>query len=334
VTCQLCGSTQTRKLFETRDLNKTAGGIFSLLECQECGIVFISPLPSKKTSISFYPDSYYTHFPVREKAIIKKARKYTCTWRARILQERYGYPFGLSGTGGFCRKLPRFFCNWKDILPFTGTGHILDIGCGNGETLYFLKQLGWDVRGVDPDAKACAAAKIAGIPAFCGDVIEARYPDAFFDVVRINHVMEHISNPREIFKEIKRITKPGGEVIITVPNIESIGFRLFGKMWFGLDIPRHIYHYSPESLGHLAAECGFSKVKVIHQKGHGMLVKSMVSRVKTMGKVGETIVRKNLAFRACLLFIACLGEALRKGESFTMILVNTKPVVSNKNLVI
>jgi SAM-dependent methyltransferase len=145
----------------------------------------------------------------------------------------------------------------KGVIPFRGSGKILDIGVGGGSYLYRLKQLGWNTFGVEPSAIGWHRARSLGLNVFHGPLEDAAFPDKFFDVIRLSNVLEHLPNPRATFKEIHRILKPDGLVYVTVPNTDGLGFRLFRENWYAIDVPRHVISYAPKTLQTLAEITGF-----------------------------------------------------------------------------
>ena len=140
---------------------------------------------------------------------------------------------------------------------------LLDVGCGSGTLLSLLKRRGFRVRGVDFSTEAAAIAKSENhVDVTVGSLEEVQFSDASFDIVTLFHVMEHVTNPRRVLKEVSRILRPAGAVILQVPNIESWQFKMFGAKWYGLDIPRHVIDYSEKSMVQLLIESGFLPIRV------------------------------------------------------------------------
>jgi len=145
------------------------------------------------------------------------------------------------------------------------SAEILDVGCGSGTLLGLLKNLGFHVRGVDFSAEAAKiAAAENGVNVFVGSLEQASFPAASFDVVTLFHVMEHVTDPRRVLEEVFRILRPGGAIVLQVPNIDSWQFRMFGARWYGLDIPRHVIDYSKDGILRLLNETGFKPRRVRH----------------------------------------------------------------------
>jgi SAM-dependent methyltransferase len=121
-----------------------------------------------------------------------------------------------------------------------------------------LKQQGFRVLGVDFSSEAARVADAEnGVRVVVGSLGEAAFPGQSFDVVTLFHVMEHVTNPRDVLAEVSRILKPGGTIVLQVPNIESWQFQIFGAKWYGLDIPRHVIDYSKSAMLKLLLDSGF-----------------------------------------------------------------------------
>lgn len=134
-------------------------------------------------------------------------------------------------------------------LEYVDKGCLLDVGCGNGWFLDRMRQLGWEVMGVQHDGDAVSVAKERfGLEVFQGSLEEARFPDGCFDTVTMNHVIEHVIDPVRLLKECRRVMKTGGKLVVATPNIKSLGCRVFDEHWRGLEVPRHLHLFSPQSL--------------------------------------------------------------------------------------
>jgi 2-polyprenyl-3-methyl-5-hydroxy-6-metoxy-1,4-benzoquinol methylase len=138
-------------------------------------------------------------------------------------------------------------------------GRILDVGCGSGFFLRSIDAAAWDRFGVEIDARAAGSASLAVGKAniFTGTLLESHYPDAHFDVVTFWSALEHVNQPRSYLAEARRVVKPGGTLIVQLPNAASRQLRWFGGDWFALDAPRHRYHFGFETLKRVLEEAGF-----------------------------------------------------------------------------
>lgn len=161
-------------------------------------------------------------------------------------------------------------------------GRVLDVGCGRGTMLAALAERGWDVYGTElNDAIAASARAVLGDRIRTGPFESVELPAAPFDVVSFWHVLEHLDNPRAALQRARSILRPGGTVVIAVPNVESWQARLTGRSWLHLDVPRHRWHFSAATLRALAAGVGLQHVRTRHfslEYGPYGLFQSVVAR--------------------------------------------------------
>ena len=133
----------------------------------------------------------------------------------------------------------------------SGTGRLLDIGCGTGDFLSVAKSVGWQTVGFEPNDKARNLALSKGVEL----VAETTdLPDASFDVITMWHVLEHVPDVEAQIKELRRLVKPGGTIVIAVPNFKSVDAKYYGKFWAAYDVPRHLWHFSKTAIKKLFEE--------------------------------------------------------------------------------
>jgi 2-polyprenyl-3-methyl-5-hydroxy-6-metoxy-1,4-benzoquinol methylase len=158
---------------------------------------------------------------------------------------------------------PVLSSRFEGLPAYVAGGKLLDVGCGNGNYLYSLRELGWETYGVEIDEQACHYAReVLGLTVSQGSLAEARFPDAFFDVITLRHVLEHLPDPGRTLATVYRLLREGGSILIEAPNIESLQARFFKARWFHLDIPRHLYHFAPATLQALLQKAGFSEIRL------------------------------------------------------------------------
>lgn len=132
-----------------------------------------------------------------------------------------------------------------------GVGTLLDIGAGTGDFLRIAKEKGWQVQGTEPNKKASKLALEKGIEL---KPLLNDFEGKHFDVVTLWHVLEHIPNLEETILKLSALVKPNGTLIIAVPNFKSFDANHYGKFWAAFDVPRHLWHFSKESIKKLFAE--------------------------------------------------------------------------------
>ena len=255
ISCPICETKGAARLFLTRDRIHNLPGVFAIYRCANCRALFIHPRLSDAELSGYYPEDY-GRFRL-SKSLNKKHYR---GWRRFVLEHYYGYPTrdgrGSSSLKRVAAWLLALFTA-KGVLPYRGEGKILDVGCGGGSYLYRLKQWGWQTYGVEPSETGAQQAQSLGLDVTQRSLTDAQFPDAFFDVVRLSNVLEHLSDPKTIFREIARILKPDGAVYITVPNTRSFVFWFFQENWYALDSPRHVISYCPRALQTLCGAAGF-----------------------------------------------------------------------------
>jgi 2-polyprenyl-3-methyl-5-hydroxy-6-metoxy-1,4-benzoquinol methylase len=141
-------------------------------------------------------------------------------------------------------------------------GRLLDVGCGSGAALQRLAELGWRCEGIDFDERAVEAGRARGLDVRVGSLEEQGYPAATFDAVVMNHVLEHVPDPRALLSESMRILKPGGQFACITPNAESWCHSMFGRDWRELDPPRHLHIFTQSSVGMLMQEMTWKSIEV------------------------------------------------------------------------
>lgn len=235
VKCNLCHADDTRVLFEGRDRLHGLPGAFTVVQCQQCGLVYLNPRPTMGEIGVYYPDDYEPH------VFLRRIR------RSRLARLDYYYGLGKRRNA---------------IEKFVQSGRMLDVGCGNGGFLYYMREHGWEVQGEELSQSAADYARQElGLTVFLGELCDAAFPSSHFDVVTLWNVLEHLHDPAATLAEIKRILKPEGLLVVAVPNLASWDARLFGMTWVGYDVPRHLYIFTPETLEALLNQAGFHIVQ-------------------------------------------------------------------------
>jgi SAM-dependent methyltransferase len=136
----------------------------------------------------------------------------------------------------------------------------LEIGCGDGRLLSALQAAGWQVLGVERSPDAALAARHRGVDVCVADVIALGLPTASCDLVIFWHALEHLADPRAALQEARRLLRDGGRLVVAAPNLASWQARLLGVRWYHLDVPRHLFHFTPPTLERLLQETGFQPV--------------------------------------------------------------------------
>ncbi len=229
-TCPVCGGVAGLACDGLYDDRYGHPGSYSYLACRPCGHRFIGAAFSEQELLSLYADFY-------PRGVLRLEE-----FRPR--EEVHGVMAWLEGEyASAFRWVPR------DV-------RILDIGCGFGETLAYHAARGCDAHGVDADANLERVAERYGLNARVGLFRASDYEPASFDVVTLDQVIEHVSDPREFLREVASVVRPGGTVIVTTPNSGGYGRRVFGRRWINWHVPYHQQQFSRRSLSLLAEGSG------------------------------------------------------------------------------
>lgn len=236
VICNICGSNSSDIFFEGKDIVHNKKGIFTVVQCKNCGLLFTNPRPKQSIISRYYPNTYWDAINPKENIESK----------LKIQAHK------------FLNKI-----SYQIRIPTKINGKFLDIGCGDGKELYKYKRKGWNTFGVEiNDFVAKYAREKYDLNIFTGTVEEACFRDEYFDLIILNHVIEHLSDPKATLTEIKRILKSNGTLIISLPNADSFEAKRFKEYWTGWDLPRHLYHFTPSTITSLLNETGFEIIKI------------------------------------------------------------------------
>jgi SAM-dependent methyltransferase len=144
-------------------------------------------------------------------------------------------------------------------VSYPADAPVLDVGCGNGQRLLELEDLGCSaLLGIEPSAGAAEQARRhTRADIRTGLLEEAGLPDGHFQLVIMNQVLEHVPSPTATLSEAYRLLRHGGTLYLTVPNFGSFEARMFGPYWSGLQVPAHLHHFTAEPLKRLLTQAGF-----------------------------------------------------------------------------
>lgn len=255
-TCPVCTGSKFTDFITCKD-HLVSGKEFHIITCSDCGFRFTNPRPAAEKLGEYYQSrEYISHSDSRQglfNQIYQAVRKFTISKKLRLI---------------------------RSLSP---KGSILDIGCATGDFLLKMKSEGWEVTGIEPEAGARAKAVKRGIR-----VEDERYlmqvPDHSFDVITLWHVLEHVALLPERMKTIHRILKPGGILIIAVPNCKSRDAEHYQNFWAGYDVPRHLYHFTRETMLKLLAGSGFTTLGIRPMMWDSFYV-SLLSEKNKSGKL-------------------------------------------------
>ena len=241
--CPVCDSPERRSTLKARDAVSLHE--FDLVRCRVCGAVYVDPRPDDEALGTYYADYYGggRHPFLKDLFMAARARK-----------------LGRAPRGG----------------------RLLDYGCGRGDFLLAARRHGWEGMGVERSGTPIMELREnLGLTILTPDAL-GEVPDASFDAITLWHVLEHLPEPRVQLTELHRLLRPGGRLLVEVPNFGGWLARIGGDVWYHLDVPRHLIHFDRGSLAHLLRGCGFEIARwgtmSIEYDIFG-LVQSMLNRV-------------------------------------------------------
>lgn len=230
--CNLC-SGENFQVFIKDATSWEHTGVFTIVRCKNCDLTCVNPRPIQSEIGRYYPPESYWGDDVT---------KIDTGTDLDLRKRSYGYLY-------------------KNILSLKKKGSILDIGAGTGMFLSFFKEKGFVTDGVEYSFEACEyARKMFQVKLRTGDFLQKKFPKNTFDIVTMNNSLEHLHEPLNTLVGVHKTMKKGGVIVITVPNIDSLGSKAFKGEWYALQPPRHLYHFSEKTLTSMLKKSGF-KVK-------------------------------------------------------------------------
>jgi SAM-dependent methyltransferase len=220
-------------------------------------LLYLNPQPESEELQRHYPtEDYYAYRSGKEATNIIDNGKLDL-WRA--LREALIQPMS--------KILPSLRSEMDKELthlgPIDGSMRVLDVGCGTGDWLTVYQTFGAATYGVEINAQACEEGRKKGHVMFCGNLSEAGFEDESFHIALFHQSLEHMPSPRRTLLEIHRVLKRGGRVWISVPNHNGIQARLFGKWFYAIESPRHLFGFNKQTIIRLLMQTGF-EVEHLH----------------------------------------------------------------------
>ena len=232
--CPLCTNPHSQELFQATSWERFAQNkVFVIRRCDRCDSVFTAPSMTDAELEEFYSQGLY-----------------------RSTQNRFGRIVDAVSNVFQRIRLHR--------INRLKTGHkLLDVGCGKGRFLAHAAQHGWDVYGLEPadNGREIARGRLGDRVVASFNELPSERP---FDVITLWHVLEHISEPTSLLREIHPHVGPDGVICIAVPNFGSLQARIGGALWGHLDVPRHRVHYTPQTIQRTLERSGYTTLRIAH----------------------------------------------------------------------
>jgi SAM-dependent methyltransferase len=248
VSCPLGCAPADEQWVEGCDRLHDIPGQFTVLCCKRCGLKRTSPRPTAQTIGAYYPADYG---PYRApEAAPPRPLRGVKGWLVEVL--------GLNARA----------------LPPVAPGRMLEIGCASGAYMETARLQGWAVQGIEYSDAAADVARARGFAVETGSVETARGPAEPVDLVAAWMVIEHLHDPIAALKKIRRWVRPDGYLIASVPDSGGWLMSLFGTYRYDLHLPNHLFHFTPQTLARIFAECGWRVERVFWQRNCNSVLRS------------------------------------------------------------
>lgn len=236
--CPVCSSAGIHPLLTVKD-HSVSGESFVIWVCEKCSLRFTQDAPDETAISQYYKSEAYISHTNTSKGFVNQMylaiRKFTLRLKYNIVKKYTGL----------------------------ATGNLLDVGAGTGAFLKQMHENGWQVTGIEPDAGARNVAhQTFGLNLQPYEVLK-NLPSKTFDAVTLWHVLEHVHDLHGYMDILKSLLKPGGKLFIAVPNYQSADAAIYRLAWAAYDVPRHLYHFSPQSIQALMQRHG---LKIVARK--------------------------------------------------------------------
>lgn len=232
-TCPWCGAPSEHTFITLQD-HFLSHEPFEIYECDHCHLLFTQPRPAPDVIGKYYKsENYYSH-QENKKGFIPRIYEFVKSFNIK-------------------RKV-------RLAVEGLKPGNVLDIGCGVGDFLHALQGQGWSVTGIEPDDDARAIAQKRLGVSLLTPRDYASLPDHNFDLITLWHVLEHVDDLHSQIQEFQRLLKPGGRLLIAVPDFKSFDAQYYKSYWAAWDVPRHLNHFSPECIVSIFTQQSFQHI--------------------------------------------------------------------------
>ena len=292
-TCRLCGASERQKILS--DIITSYNDRFELKQCNHCALVTTDPMPSEALLQQYYDRDYWQTGATKTSTVFDTLYRMRMTPIVSAIRQQSNYD-----------------------------SKILDWGCGDGSFIRLLRNFGLHCFGID------AYMTDLNDPQISATTIEkADFPVEYFDIITCFHVLEHLADPLTSVKHALKLLKPGGLIIVEVPNLDSVGFRIFKRRWQPLEIPTHLHHFTPGTLQKVFETAG--KIQIVrtdffsHRVSPSALVLSAFSALSPRRTRKKYAGRYPLPWLGLYLFLQLLaypfalaGSGIGRGEIVRM----------------
>ncbi len=284
VPCDFCGDTEAEPFLKGKDWLHGLPGEFQVVRCRTCGLARTNPRPTASALSAAYPESYVSF---RSSQRPEQAPKGFRRW---ALVNYRDYPLGRKApplVRTLLRPLAdRVLRKRKNVgyFPHRGEGRLLDFGCGPGKYVARMNAAGWRAEGLDLSEHAVRQATEAGLTVHLGTLPGVELPKDRYDLVTMWQAIEHVPSPKATLAAIRDALKPDGRLAVVCPRLDSVPAEKFGALWYGLDLPRHLTHFTRETLCRHVEASGYDVLQFRSVRRTGRMQQSYRRRAEVTGR--------------------------------------------------
>lgn len=329
--CPACGSQKITESYKRRDDTLSLPDTWQYVRCKDCGSLYLVDRPDNDSLPLAYA-SYYTHEEKADPAISGQ------TIAIKLINGYLNMRFGMQRINALSIGYALFWMLFPLRMKLDVYGRhipkelpgsqatLLDVGCGNGDFLLRAQEMGFKASGCEPDIHAVATCKKKGLDVITGNIDSFASSKARFDYITLNHVIEHVEDPRITIANLYHLLNPSGWVWLALPNPDAIGRIFFSRGWKGFHPPYHLLIPSQCVLLEWLNEAGFAEIHIVRaglqSKG---LWRESIAISKREGKVSGGALTKVVWYFSNIL--SCFSA--RWGEE--TIIMARRPAEKNDN---
>lgn len=257
IECPICNGKDLKAIASAKDYT-VSHETFIVKQCLACKLAITTPRPENEVLGNYYKSEKYISHSGKSSGIL----------------------------GSIYRLARSFSVKWKknQVSTHAEKGAILDFGCGTGEFLQTLQNASWEIEGVEPSNLARSkASQLTGKKIYTS-LNEIKNQQ--FSAITAWHVLEHVPDLHETLLTLKSLLAKNGTIFIAVPNYQSPDSKVYNAYWAGLDVPRHVWHFSKESMKKLMENAGLNLIKIIPMKLDAYYVSMLSEKYKNNNRLG------------------------------------------------
>lgn len=277
ISCNICGSWNHELILkDLKDINFGIEGQFNIVRCIRCDLAFLNPRPSENKIHKYYTDKYRDGQGIlfQNPSNLSLSVRFRSIKRKLLSKIFLGLEHQENKFNMIRRSIAKILHLWPrisaeldetglSILPsFKNRAKVLEVGFGGGLWLQNARDYGWNVAGVELNKEIVKKAKTLGYRVYSGKFTDIDFGDQKFELIYMNHVLEHTFSPKETLLKCNSLLTEKGWLYIRIPNFNSIAQIVFGPIHYQLDVPRHLFFFTESSIKKILSVTEFNIIKI------------------------------------------------------------------------